>query len=141
MRYQELILEKTEKIEGEIYRLIIDSMFDDEACSIDFAARVLWDDRPVAVVSLRATVNNPLDVSGMLLFAGGVYGVCVAGGLIGAVGKTAFQSYEASKKDSPKASRSEKAKMVWEGVVARKTDLKGEAVKSLTGCMTKFFGP
>jgi len=143
MRYSDtLIDEYTDDMEEGRYRFAVETVFDDEAASLDFFVRVVQpDDQPLCILTLRATTTNPLDVTAVVLFAGGVYGVCVSGGIIGAVGKVAFQSYEASKKESPDASRPERMHATWMGVKTRKAELKAEAVKALLGCLTKFFGP
>ncbi|MFC3071596.1 hypothetical protein [Shinella pollutisoli] len=142
MRYNELLIdERLDEIDDGPFQITIETIFDDESCSVDYFIRIMKpDNSPLCVLSLRGTVTNPLDVSAVVTVAAGYYGICVASGMLGAVGKAAFQSYEAAKKEMPEASRTDKARRVWKGTLEKKSELKAEAAKSLTGCVTKIFG-
>jgi hypothetical protein len=89
------------------------------------------------IVKLTATATNPVDFGAVVMVAAGYYGLCVAASMIGATGKLVSMQYDLSKKEKADLHVKGRIRDTFERVVGKSSELKGEAVKAVTGCATK----
>jgi hypothetical protein len=141
MPSEESIFDEWVEVEDEKFRVLIYGFLRQEVGQFDILVRIInIDDQDISVLKFESTITNPIAVGVTVFIAVKLYGLCVAGSLIGSLGKAIYQEYNNSCDMRSGLPVSERAVDVYDRIKNKHSDLKGEAVKALAGCLPKAGG-
>lgn len=137
----EPFLEETlEDAEAGTYKLSIQTMVSEEPTGFKVRAQFmdLRADRQLCEVSFLAGITNPITVSGIVITAATIYGVCVGVNFFDALWVLARLSYDESVEAEPKArSIFQRIGDTTVRFVGKKGRMKDEGLKVLKDCVKK----